>query len=271
MRQEILQRLEAIEKRHAVRILFAVESGSRAWGMESANSDYDVRFIYVHEPDWYVSLKTRRDVIEEMVDEYELDLSGWELRKALTLLLKGNPVLQEWLSSAVIYRPNPDFVAALTTLLETVPRRKALLYHFRGVAAKSYDKRIEGRAEVRLKAYLYAIRPLLQFLWALRQPSGFRDLPPVAVPLLLDLIEPPAPVREAVLALLEVKKSGAETKTGPMIPVLNEFIKTTLAENTIPADEIPMPKDGVDKADRLAAQIIFDRAFATEAREGEGA
>ena len=95
---EILERLYAIEKSHNVRILYAIESGSRAWGFASPNSDWDVRFIYVHTEDWYLSVHEQRDVIEIPIDE-DLDISGWDLRKALRLMQKWNPVLFEWLRS----------------------------------------------------------------------------------------------------------------------------------------------------------------------------
>ena len=86
MRQEILQRLSDIEAKYDVKILLAVESGSRAWGFESKDSDYDVRFIYVHKKDWYLSLIEGRDVIEELDPDGVLDLAGWDLKKALLLM-----------------------------------------------------------------------------------------------------------------------------------------------------------------------------------------
>ena len=89
MRQEILQRLSDIEAKYDVKILLAVESGSRAWGFESKDSDYDVRFIYVHRKDWYLSLIEGRDVIEELDPDGVLDLAGWDLKKALLLMGKG--------------------------------------------------------------------------------------------------------------------------------------------------------------------------------------
>ena len=103
IRKEVLRRLDAVEREEDVRVLYACESGSRAWGFASPDSDYDVRFIYVHRPDWYLSIVDRRDVIERpIVDEY--DLSGWELRKTLRLFRKSNPPLIEWLGSPIVYR-----------------------------------------------------------------------------------------------------------------------------------------------------------------------
>ena len=89
MKAKILQRLSEIESKYDVKVLLTVESGSRAWGFESKDSDYDVRFIYVHRKDWYLSLIEGRDVIEELDPDGVLDLAGWDLRKSLLLMGKG--------------------------------------------------------------------------------------------------------------------------------------------------------------------------------------
>jgi uncharacterized protein len=103
IRSDILDRLLAIEAEHGVRALYACESGSRGWGFASPDSDYDVRFIYVHPLPWYLRVSAQRDVIEVPISD-ELDINGWELRKALSLLKKGNATLIEWLDSPVVYR-----------------------------------------------------------------------------------------------------------------------------------------------------------------------
>ena len=90
--RRIVNRLEEIERSESVRILLAVESGSRAWGFPSPDSDYDVRFLYARPRDWYLSIDARRDVIECPIEDV-LDINGWDIRKALHLLLKANPVL----------------------------------------------------------------------------------------------------------------------------------------------------------------------------------
>ena len=102
VREEILKRLDQIEREENVSIVYACESGSRAWGFESTDSDWDVRFIYVHGQDWYLSIdvEEKRDVIERPVND-ELDISGWDLRKALKLVRRSPPLL-EWLSSPII-------------------------------------------------------------------------------------------------------------------------------------------------------------------------
>lgn len=104
VKEEILSRIEKAEKEHGVRVLYAVESGSRAWGFESPNSDYDIRFIYAHPKDWYVAvdLEDKRDVIEYPIVD-EIDINGWDIRKALKLFSKSNPAFVEWLQSPIVY------------------------------------------------------------------------------------------------------------------------------------------------------------------------
>src|SRR5436190_18752929 len=113
--QRVRNALAQLEAERNVRVLFACESGSRAWGFASRDSDYDVRFLYVHVRDWYLSVEARRDVIEQPIAD-DLDLSGWELRKALQLLRKSNPPLLEWLKSPVVYKRDPVFVAECEAL-----------------------------------------------------------------------------------------------------------------------------------------------------------
>ena len=106
IRQRILDELTGIESRFGVTILFACESGSRAWGVESTDSDYDVRFVYWHGLDWYLSTARTRDVIELPISGL-LDINGWELRKALGLARRSNPTLLEWIDSPILYREHP--------------------------------------------------------------------------------------------------------------------------------------------------------------------
>ena len=105
MQDLILSELNRIEQDYHVQILFACESGSRAWGFPSSDSDYDVRFVYIRPTDWYLAIdvERKRDVIELPIDD-SLDISGWDLRKALQLYYKSNPPLLEWLGSPIIYQ-----------------------------------------------------------------------------------------------------------------------------------------------------------------------
>jgi predicted nucleotidyltransferase len=115
MKEKILAELKRIEQENDVKVLYAVESGSRAWGFPSKDSDYDVRFIYIHKRDWYLSIEQKRDVLEYPINDL-LDISGWDLRKALQLLLKSNPVLLEWLRSPIVYSKQYDTAEQLRNI-----------------------------------------------------------------------------------------------------------------------------------------------------------
>src|SRR5580698_6695076 len=101
-------RLADIARDHGVSIPLAIESGSRAWGFPSPDSDYDCRFVFVRPVNQYLSPWQQRDVIETPL-EGDLDVSGWDLAKAIKLLLKGNAVIIEWLTSPIVYDGDARF------------------------------------------------------------------------------------------------------------------------------------------------------------------
>ncbi len=134
IRREIEATLMRVEQEHAVKILFACESGSRGWGFASPDSDYDVRFIYVNRPDWYLTVFPGRDVIELPISDV-YDVSGWDLRKALGLLRNGNATLVEWLSSPVVYRADDTFLAKVRAAAVEVHRPERAFHHYLHMAS----------------------------------------------------------------------------------------------------------------------------------------
>jgi uncharacterized protein len=178
IRAEIEVRLAAIEREHDVRVLYACESGSRGWGFASPDSDYDVRFLYAHRLEWYLRVRPQRDVIELPISAV-LDVNGWELRKALGLLHKGNATLIEWLDSPVVYRADAAFVARMRAAIRATHRPERSFHHYVHMARKNYREYLRGE-RVRLKKYLYVLRPLLAALWIEQgrgpAPMRFQDL-----------------------------------------------------------------------------------------------
>ena len=222
-RAEIERRLAAIEAEEGVEILFAVESGSRAWGFASPDSDYDARFVYRHPRDWYLSVREARDVIERpILDDY--DVSGWDLRKALRLLLKSNPPLYEWLRSPVVYRDRSGFRAALTGLAEAHYAQRALAHHYRNIAGSHWRRDFQGRDRVKRKKYLYIVRALLAVGW-LRQRES---LPPMNVRELMAGQALPADLVAAAEALVAEKAATPELGEAPPIPALDAWIPAAL-------------------------------------------
>jgi predicted nucleotidyltransferase len=156
--------LDSVKREHAVRILWACESGSRAWGFPSPDSDFDVRFIYVHERDWYLSIEPGRDVIERPVDEV-FDVSGWDLRKALRLLRGGNATPAEWVDSPIVYRETPEFRDDFVALIERAHRPDRSYWHYRSVSER-HQALATARDQVKVKKFLYALRTCLAAEWA---------------------------------------------------------------------------------------------------------
>lgn len=178
MKERIVAELERIERERDVRVLLAVESGSRAWGFASPDSDYDVRFVYAHRRDWYLSVLEQRDVIEEILPG-DLDVSGWELRKALRLFAKCNLALNEWLGSPLTYRADPRFREQLVGLIGKHFNPIAGTHHYRKMAERALeDNYRDGR--IGIKKIFYVMRPLLACRWiantGTQPPTAFAEL-----------------------------------------------------------------------------------------------
>lgn len=229
-REAVLAALQGIESEHDVHVLFACESGSRGWGFSSPDSDYDARFIYLHRPSWYVTVneltrpgQPQRDVIELPIDA-ELDVSGWDLRKALRLLAKSNPTLSEWLRSPIVYRQDDELTAGLKALAERFYSPMSAWHHYLSMAKGNFRGYLQGE-RVRTKKYLYVLRPVLACLWV--QQS--EEPPPMAFEALLDRLMPAGAIRDAIDALLVLKRGSAEIAEGPRIPVISEYLESTLS------------------------------------------
>lgn len=224
VRTEILRRLKSSEEEHGVRILFAIESGSRAWGFASPNSDYDVRFIYMRDPHWYqaVDLEERRDVIEYPIVD-DIDLNGWDVRKALRLYWKSNPAFVEWIQSPITYMEQSSFRAEALNVLPSVYTPEKGIYHYRSMAKTNYRGYLREPV-VRLKKYFYVLRPLLAARWV-AQTGGAA---PIEFEKLLTLLSGEPTVLAEIHKLLEQKRNTPELGLAPAVPVLNTFIEEQL-------------------------------------------
>ena len=205
----IQAKLAVAEKEHGVKILYAVESGSRGWGFASEDSDFDVRFIYVHEPEWYLGVapEEKRDVLElgiEMTSVGELDINGWELRKALKLFRLSNPPLLEWLSSPLIYREHGPLAAQLRTMALPCTSPIRTWHHYRSLMEKSRSRYWEKKPSI--KAWFYMLRPLLAMRW-IEQGLG---VPPMRFDLLMDGVITDEALRQELDTLVEAKRQGDE-------------------------------------------------------------
>lgn len=221
MKATITEKLKELERNENVAILHAVESGSRAWGFASPDSDYDVRFFYVRPRDEYLRLDKRKDVIERPIDG-ELDINGWDLDKTLRLLHGSNPTLFEWSASPIVYRTT-DYFQSIIPVIREYFVAKSGLWHYLSMAEKNYREYLKGEI-VRAKKYFYVIRPLLACRWILDKGTP----PPMLFSELLDS-QLESEYRPAVERLLQIKKDAPEIGEIPRIGQLNKFIEMNLA------------------------------------------
>jgi predicted nucleotidyltransferase len=252
MRARIEAVLHTIEHEDDVRIVYACESGSRAWGFPSADSDYDVRFIYVHPKSWYLSvdIEHRRDVIERPISD-QLDVNGWDIRKALKLLRKSNPPLFEWLSSPIVYLDQYGVADELKKLLSIYYSPTASFYHYLHMAQGNLRDYLRGDT-VWVKKYFYVLRPLLAMKW-IEEDCG---IVPMAFGALVDGIVKDAALREEIDRLLERKKRGDELAREPRIPAISAYIEREVerleAKTIPPAESRPSPS----RLDELFRQTL---------------
>ena len=194
----------------------AVESGSRAWGFASPDSDYDVRFIYVRRNEDYLRLDPFKDVIELPINDI-LDINGWDLKKALTLFYKSNPTLFEWLNSPIVYMKT-IFLDEIRNIACRYFSEKHSLYHYISMAQRNYNEYLKGDA-VKVKKYFYVLRPVLACRWIMKEATP----PPM---LFSELVKTqlPSELLGYVDKLLKLKMESPELKEISKIEVLNNYI-----------------------------------------------
>ncbi len=219
MRDSIINELESVEEILDAKILYAVESGSRAWGFESTDSDWDIRFIYIHKENWYLSIDEKNDNYEKILSN-EIDLTGWELKKALRLFRKSNPPLMEWLRSPIIYLEKYSTISKLRKLSEEYFNPKACMYHYLHMAEGNYRTYLKTD-QVRIKKYFYLLRPLLACSWIEEKNT----MAPMEFYQLVKSQVKDDSVKLEIDSLLKRKKEGEELNVGPKIAILNQFIE----------------------------------------------
>ncbi|WP_068063482.1 nucleotidyltransferase domain-containing protein [Nocardia xishanensis] len=210
--------LDRIEREHRVSVRLAIESGSRAWGFPSPDSDYDCRFVYVAELDTYLSPWRTRDVIETPLIGL-LDVNGWDLGKALRLLVNGNAVLIEWLMSPIVYRGDERFRAELRELAEQVAARDKVARHYLHLGTRQWDLFDRNRS---LKKVFYSLRPAMALRWLREHPEA--AVAPMHLPTMLAQCELPADLVAAVSDLTELKSRTREMGSGAVPAPIAAFI-----------------------------------------------
>ena len=230
MRELITEKLSELEQKENIRILHAVESGSRAWGFPSPDSDYDVRFIYVRPMAEYLRLEKTRDTIELPINDL-LDINGWDLNKTLQLLHSANPTFYEWMASPIVYRKT-DFADRLQPLLKQYFSPKKALYHYLSMADSNFREYLKGEM-VRAKKYFYVLRPLLAAKWVMEKETP----PPMLFADLVSAQLEPA-LMPAVERLLDLKMNSPEIKLIPRVDEINGYMTAELEKLRAEAETI---------------------------------
>lgn len=251
MRQRIEQELDRLAECESISILYACESGSRAWDFASTDSDYDVRFIYARALPDYVRLDVRRDVIEEPITD-ALDVNGWDMFKACGLLRKSNPPLMEWLGSPIVYRQQAEFAEPLRREAESHFSLRSCGEHYMSMAKRNFRGYIDGRDTISRKKYLYALRPIA----CARYLLAHGRFPPTRYAQTLAGIELPAQVQQCNDALLTAKAAGEELAKGPPIDVLSEYLRASLDELPESISALPHRRFPADALNQIIRNVL---------------
>ena len=238
METEIKNKLKQIEEKYEVKVLYACETGSRAWGFPSPDSDYDVRIIYMHEKDWYLSLSEGKDTIEIMANDGDLDITGWDIRKCLRLLWKSNGALLERIQSPIVYLEKEGIVSSFIEHAEKCFSPIATLYHYFGMAKTSFSE-VDGLETIKLKKLFYSLRATLACKWILEKDS----IPPIVFTTMVDELDFGVALKQRIRDLIKLKSGKNESYIHPKENELNAFIEEQLKIAEEKANSLKGTKD----------------------------
>ncbi len=243
--------LQQIATDEQIVILYACESGSRAWGFPSPDSDYDVRFIYLRPLSWYLSIDDRPDTIDLPVDSL-LDLNGWDLRKALKLFKGSNSVIYEWIQSPIVYQAHSHLTTQLLELANSYYAPRAGIHHYLNMTISTYREHLQSDV-VKLKKYFYALRPILAAKWIVTRQT----FPPMVLTMLLELISDRQDILVEIDRLLTIKSTATEATMIPVSKILNNFIKLEIAACEQAVKLIPKHHVDALALDRLFQKYVL--------------
>jgi uncharacterized protein len=258
MRKHIEEVLRRIEYDYDVKILYACDIGSRAMGLESSESDYDIRFIYVHRLEWYLKIDKGQDVIEAAEQgklsfqvHPSLDISGWELAKTLKLYRKSNPSVLEWLHSKLVYYQEYSTIEKLKAVEQEIISPKPFIMHYLNIAKRNFSKGEIKKHEV--KKYLYILRSILASRWILKKSAA----PPVDFAELLQLM-PGGNLKDLILKMIITKKAG-EALLVDNIESVNQFIIDEIESLEIEVKKLEGRKaDPTEKLNKIFREAIME-------------
>ncbi|MFM9974978.1 MAG: DNA polymerase beta superfamily protein [Beijerinckiaceae bacterium] len=236
---QINSRLDAVIRSEQVAIPWAIESGSRAWGFPSPDSDYDCRFIFVRPRDTYLGLFSLRDVIETPLTEV-LDVNGWDIAKSIKLMLKGNAVIIEWLTSQLVYRGDAAFQQEFLSLAEEIVDRGRIAKHYVHLAYSMRSRIMEGD-EVKLKKLFYVLRPIIALRWLRQRPDA--KIAPMNFQRLCAEADLSESLAQEIASMVDKKAITRELGSGSVSPLLQGLIHAELTEAEMLFRNVSSPTD----------------------------
>jgi predicted nucleotidyltransferase len=237
MEEKIKSCLSELESEKGIEILLACETGSRAWGFPSPDSDFDVRIIYKHQLDWYLSLEEKKDSIELFLENNEIDISGWDLRKCLRLLWKSNMPLMERIQSPMIYKVDRDFLSKINLLATNTYSRISAIHHYLKMAKKPFAE-INEHDQFKLKKFFYAIRAAVACQWILEK----EEIPPIDFHKMLDGVDIPLNIKSKIQGLIKIKSTKSEKYLHEGEPELQDYIRENIKKADNEANQLPAAK-----------------------------
>jgi predicted nucleotidyltransferase len=247
MNELIIEKLNEIEKERGVHILYACESGSRAWGFPSPDSDYDVRFIYAHDVNWHLSLHDKKDTIDIPIND-DLDIGGWEIKKALNLLMKSNPPLLEWIQSPIVYKSNTNFLAGIRELAASFYSPIATMHHYLSMS-KKYISACAGD-QIKLKKYFYALRTTIACSWIREKGT----MPDIKMSNMFSVVDPM--VISSIEELVAIKALKNEDYVHHIETIISQFLNSELIRNELIAKDLPSGNGTIKLLDSFFLNVV---------------
>jgi len=246
----IQTQIQEIEQKENIKILYACESGSRAWGFPSKDSDYDVRFIYIRPKDWYLSIDDKKDTVDYPINDL-LDINGWDIRKALRLFRGSNAVIYEWIQSPIVYKTEGKLHQSLIRSMNEFYSLRAGMHHYLGMTMNTLTSDLMADS-VRVKKYLYALRSVLACKWIMT----YNEVPPMEFVKLRELIKEEKGLNEVIDQLLEQKLNGDEKYTVAPVRLLNHFIWNEIRMAELFSMDQSKPNGSTEKLDGLFRELL---------------
>lgn len=251
MNEKIIQYLDIIEKEKDVKILLACETGSRAWGFPSPDSDFDIRIIYVHKKDWYLSLSEKRDSIDLMFENNEIDITGWDLRKSLRLLQKSNAPLLERIQSPILYKHNSSFLEVMNELANSQYSRIATIHHYLSMAKKFLEE-LKEKEDYKLKKFFYALRSATACKWILEK----EEMPPIQFQKMIDGLSIENSLTKRINELISLKATISESYLHNGETELITFIETCINSADEKRKSLPSSKGNTDELNSFFLKML---------------